>query len=290
MHEFRTDRARPLLGTIVKIGIAGLPATEANAAIDRAFASIAEIHALMSFHEFDSDISRLNREGSIAPVVVHRHTANVIRTALEISAASAGIFDITIAPTLVEWGLLPAPSGAPAADPRATWRDIEFVDATRIRFRRPLWIDLGGIAKGYAVDTAIEQMNLDDTVQRHVNAGGDVRVAGPKSEQILLQVPGHAANEVPMIELSSGCIASSSRIQNPQSPQERQPHVHGIERCAAGTDRFVSVLAETCIVADALTKVAIAAGPAAADTLKAFRAQALLFDQRNGWQSFGYEH
>jgi thiamine biosynthesis lipoprotein len=289
MHAFRVDRARPQLGTIVKIGISGLPADAANAAIDRGFAVIDHIHALMSFHEPSSEVSRLNREASVAPVRVHEHTANVIRTALEVSAASAGIFDITVAPTLVEWGLLPAPPGAPATDPRATWRDIEFVDATRIRFRRPLWIDLGGIAKGYAVDAAIQQMNLGDDVQCHVNAGGDVRVAGPASEQVLLQVPGHAANEVPMIELSSGCIASSSRLQN-QREGERQPHVHGVVRCAAGVDRFVSVLAERCIIADALTKVAIAAGAAASDTLKAFRAQALLFDQRNGWQSFGYEH
>lgn len=285
------NRARPQLGTLVKIGISGLPETAAHAAIERAFAAIDEIHALMSFHEFDSDVSRLNRHASVAPVAVDQHTANVIRLALDVSAASGGVFDITIAPMLVEWGLLPAPSSAPTVDPRASWRDIELVDETRIRFRRPLWIDLGGIAKGYAVDMAIARMNLPPDVQCHVNAGGDVRIEGPASERVLLQVPGHTTDEVPMIELASGSIASSSRRQTlrPRAEHPLQSHVHGVERCAVGDGQFVSVLAKRCIVADALTKVVLAAGAAAAETLSAFEAKAFLFDQRNGWQSFGYE-
>lgn len=287
----RIDRARPQLGTLVKIGVSGLPEAQAHAAIDRAFASIEQIHALMSFHAADSDVSRLNRCASIAPVTVHRHTAAVIRIALDVSAASEGSFDISIAPTLVQWGLLPAPMGAPAADAAANWRDIEFVDACSIRFRRPLWIDLGGIAKGYAVDTAMEQMSLGENGQGHVNAGGDVRIEGPLSEAVFLQVPGHQDDEVPMIELTSGSIASSSRQMTMQhnSTLSRQPHVHGVQRCAMGDDRFVSVLAKQCVVADALTKVVLADGPAAATTLRAFEARALLFDRRNGWQSFGHE-
>ena len=285
------DRARPQLGTLVKISVAGLEEETAHTAIEAAFATIDTLHALMSFHEFGSDVSRLNREASVAPVAIDPHTANVLRTALEISAACDGIFDVTIAPLLVGWGLLPAPRGAPAPDPGASWRDIEFIDATRIRFRRPLWIDLGGIAKGYAVDTAMAHMSLPPAVQCHVNAGGDARVEGPRSEQVLLQVPGHTTDEIPMIELASGSIASSSRrlAPRPEPGQPPQPHVHGIERRAVGEGRFVSVLAKHCIVADALTKIVLAAGTAAAATLSAFEAQAFLFDPRNGWRSFGYE-
>lgn len=289
-HAFRVDRARPLLGTLVKIGLAS--ARDDSIEVDRAFDIIQQIHGLMSFHEPDSDVTRLNRYASIAPVAVHRHTAAVIRLALDISAACDGIFDITIAPTLVDWELLPAPHGAPAPDRLASWRDIEFVDAEHIRFTRPLWIDLGGIAKGYAVDIATEHLFLATGAQCHVNAGGDARVEGPMSEQVLLQVPGHGTETLPVIELASGSIASSSRQSALHSRADipRQPHVHGVQRCTMGTDRFVSVLAKRCVVADALTKVVLAEGAAATAMLDAFQARALLFDQRNGWQSFGYEH
>lgn len=289
---FRTDRARPLLGTLVKIGVTDPDEDRAQAAVEQAFGSIEALHALMSFHNAHSDVSRLNRYASIAPVAVHRHTAAVIRLSLDISAASEGTFDITIAPLLVQSGLLPAPQGAPAADPRASWRDIEFVDDRHIRFRRPLWIDLGGIAKGYAVDTASEQLSLAEVTQCHVNAGGDLRIEGPMSERVLLQVPDHPPDELPMIELASGSIASSSRLLSLQrgARTPEQPHIHGVQRCPIGRDRFVAVLATRCVIADALTKVVLAEGAAAAATLRAFEAQALLFEQRHGWRTFGYEH
>jgi len=290
-HACRIDRARPLLGTIVKIGISGIDEADAYARCDRGFAAVAHIHELMSFHEFESDVSRLNRGASIAPVSIDRHTATVIRLALDIASASDGIFDITVAPKLVDWQLLPAPEGAPAPDPHATWRDIELVDSEHVRFHRPLWIDLGGIAKGYAVDVAIAAMKSDESMQLHVNAGGDLRVAGPDSERVLLQVPGHDARELPMIELAAGSIASSSRRETTQQVLDAGigPHLHGVKRCAVGANEFASVLAERCVIADALTKVALAAGPDAAPILARFEAQAFLHDQRNGWRTFGYE-
>ncbi|HEY6644646.1 FAD:protein FMN transferase [Povalibacter sp.] len=287
--EYRIERVQPLLGTFVKIAISDLEDASAHQAIDQGFAAIALIHRLMSFHEPDSDTSRLNREASIAPVTIHRHTADVIRLAQEISAASAGIFDITVASRLVEWRYLPAPPNAPAPDPEADWSDIEFVEPDRIRFRRPLWIDLGGIAKGYAVDTAIESMALPALVRCHVNAGGDLRIAGPAAEQVLLQVPGHSERELPMIEIAAGSIASSTSAMTRQLVHSDWvgPHVHGNERCAVDTERFASVVAERCAVADALTKVVLAAGREASAVLNQFDATAYLYDRDGSWQTLG---
>ncbi|MDX2222862.1 MAG: FAD:protein FMN transferase [Rhodospirillaceae bacterium] len=286
-------RARPLLGTLVSLSVDGVDETAAHAAIARGFAAIESIHRLMSFHEAASDVSRLNRDAHACWVTVAPATYRVLARAGEIAAATDGVFDITIAGRLVRWGFLPRPADAPAPQARATWRDIALAAPDRVRFGRPLWIDLGGIAKGYAVDAALAAMALPGTAQVVINAGGDVRVAGPAPERIVLRVPGHDAAQVPAVELMDGSIASSSGAEHARVHRGRQgrqvvgPHVHGRTRAPAGTRRFVSVLAPACIDADALTKVALVLGPRAAPTLRRFGATAYLHTARGGWRTLG---
>jgi len=283
------ERTQPHLGTFVKISVRGTPVSVANKAIDRGFAAIAEIHRLMSFHEADSDLSRLNRYAAMQPVRVNTHTFNVIQKALEIAAASKGVFDITVAPKLVTWGFLPIPTTSPRPHERATWRDVELAAPNHISFRRPLWIDLGGIAKGYAVDLALSRMGLGLSVQCAINAGGDLRVAGPRPEPIVLRVPGHAARQLPVIEITEGSLASSSGQEHAKRYRQNRvgPHVHGVSRKTIGTRSFVSVVAEDCVVADALTKVVLALGSKAKRILKSYNAIAYYHTARDGWRTLG---
>jgi thiamine biosynthesis lipoprotein len=290
------ERAQPLLGTLVRIGLRGLGDAAAHEAIDRAFAAVARTHRLMSFHEPDSDLGRLNRlaGGTSArggsPVRVDPWTAEVLRLALELAEASDGVFDITSAPRLVEWGYLPRPTGAPAPDPGATWCDIEFTAADEVRFRKPLWIDLGGIAKGWAVDAALRALRPAPGIGCRVNAGGDLRVAGPQTERVLLQVPGHPADRLPVIELRDAALASSTGLASRRGDGERQvgPHVDGRSRDPAPTDRFVSVVAPRCALADALTKVVLVRGAGAAAVLAALGAAAHLYDAgAHAWLPIG---
>ncbi len=270
-------RARPLLGTIVDIRVDDLDAATANAAINRGFAAVAEVHRLMSFHEAASDVSRLNREAAQRSVAVDALTFEVLRCAQEMSEASDGLFDITVAHTLSAWGFLPLPDGA-SPDPHTTWRDIVLRDG-HVRFLRPLWIDLGGIAKGFAVDRAVAAMNLDSTIQQCVNAGGDLRVAGPRTERIHLQVPANASM-APVIELENGSLASSSGQEHSRMYEGRLvgPHVHTPDGTPTGLDTFVSVAAPDCIVADALTKVALACGKKSEPLLRQYGATAYIYD------------
>ncbi|HLH11010.1 MAG TPA: FAD:protein FMN transferase [Methylovirgula sp.] len=280
-------RARPLLGTIVSIRIDGLKEDEANRVAERGFAEIAGIHALMSFHEFESDVSRLNREANTTAIAVDRRTFEVIRTAIEIADASGGVFDPTIAPDLVARGFLPIPEHAPAADPAAKWRDIELTAPDRVRFHKPLWIDLGGIAKGYAVDRAIEAMQLDPDVQCCVNAGGDLAVRGPRAERVLVRTDRSEGTWVPAIEIENGSLASSSgRAQSHVDNQVRVgPHVDGSNHCSVGLTSFAAVAAEHCTIADALTKVVLAREGDAAPVLQRFGATAYLQDAHGNWRT-----
>jgi len=281
-------RAKPLLGTLVEISVAGWDPETAHAAIDRGFTAVADVHRLMSFHEAASDVSRLNREAYSGEVTVDPRTWAVLAAAAEIAEKSSGVFDITVAPQLVAWGMLPRPD-ADDADPTATWRDIVLETSQRVRFRKRLWIDLGGIAKGYAVDAALTAMALPPDIQGVVNAGGDLRVCGPTAEPVRLRAA-LVTDAIPVVEIADGALASSSGCEGQRSfgadivgPHvDTRTNVNG-RRASMGATCFVAVAAPACMTADALTKVVLALGPDAQAILGHFGAIAYFYEARAGW-------
>ena len=117
------QRTRPGLGTYVTVGVAGLPEVEAEAALERAFAAIARVDAVMSFHSGDSDLARLHAAPVGVAVEVCADTMAVLQCADRLYRLSGGSFDVTVAPALVRGGRLPAPaSGTGNPDPRARSR------------------------------------------------------------------------------------------------------------------------------------------------------------------------
>src|SRR5262249_44419132 len=99
-------RARPLLGTFVEIRSAGATRAATERAIDAAFAVIDKFHRLMSFHDPDSDVGRLNREACKRSIVLDPWTYRVLETPLALHHRSSGVFDIAVAPALQRLGLL----------------------------------------------------------------------------------------------------------------------------------------------------------------------------------------
>src|SRR5690349_2361808 len=147
-------RCRPLLGTLVEITAFGRNQLQLEHAIDAAFGNVAKVQRLMSYHDPRSDVSHMNRAAFSESVIVHPWTWRVLEAAQEFARESDGIFSIAIAPILARWRYLP--SQRSRADATATWRDIFLRKDCRIFFRRKLTVDLGGIAKGFAVDRAVE--------------------------------------------------------------------------------------------------------------------------------------
>ncbi len=289
----RFVRAKPLLGTTVEIRVEDMDEAAAHAAIDRGFAAVADIHRLMSFHDAGSDVSRLNRDAAAGPVTVDARTFEVLARAQAFAEQSDGLFDITAAARLVAWGFLPAPAGAPAPATDASWRDIVLEDANRVRFRKPLWLDLGGIAKGYAVDHAVAATGgggqaLVCVAQVCVNAGGDLRIAGPRPEPVRLRTA-LVTDAVPVVELEDGALACSSGREHMRAGPEGLvgPHVHGRSGVSVGMDRFAAVAATDCLTADALTKVVLALGPGAEPILGQCGAIAYLYEPGSGWITLG---
>jgi thiamine biosynthesis lipoprotein len=266
-------RARPALGTLLDVRAHGPAADQVERAIDAALEAVEQVERLMSFHRADSELSRLNREASEKPQPVHPWTYAVLRRAGHLAVLSDGLFDMTVAPVLVEQGLLPSAPAAAPADSAGSPRDIELLPGGLVRFRRPMLIDLGGIAKGFAVDLAIHALRRGGCSEALVNAGGDLRCFGAQPELIHLRTD---SGMVPLAQLRSGAIATSSpyRLQ-----ADRLKPAGGIvdprrQRLWTGQGS-VSVAARSCTLADALTKVAALAGSACQPLLARFGAHAL---------------
>src|SRR4051812_27096948 len=90
-----------------------------------------------------------------------------------------------------------------------SWRDIILESAGRVRFRRPLLIDFGGIAKGFAVDRAVEILKRKRVMAAIVNAGGDLRVFGSASQLVHLRHPKQPNRAAGVERLRERAIATS---------------------------------------------------------------------------------
>jgi FAD:protein FMN transferase len=273
-------RLRPLLGTFVEVAAAGAGAADMEAAVEAAFAAIGTIHRLMSFHDKESDVSRLNHGAFDAATGVHRWTYQVLEAALDLHRRSNGAFDIRIAPALQKFGLLPYHAGDFARDAAVTAGHgaIELLAGDRVRFGdRAMRIDLGGIAKGFAVDRAIDVLRDHGMPSGHVNAGGDLSAFGPRGLMVGVRDPGHPSRVLCQIELRDAAIASSGARFDPfRSLDVWGPAV--IDPASGEPVRAVigaTVRAPSCLFADALTKVVIVGGPSAAPLLRQFDAGAL---------------
>src|SRR5262245_16008048 len=121
-------RCRPLLGTFVEIAASHASTADAHRAVDAAFDEVALVQRHMSFHDPDSDVSRLNREALDGVVAVHPATFAVLRLARLIAEGSHGCFDVTVAGELVRRGMLPRPRSPYEPSAEGTWRDIELLD------------------------------------------------------------------------------------------------------------------------------------------------------------------
>jgi thiamine biosynthesis lipoprotein len=219
-----------LLGTYIEIAASGLDQARLHDAIDRAFAVVETVHGLMSFQQPDSELTKLNRPGSAAAATLHPWTRRVLETAAELRKQSQGAFDVAV-------GI----GGA---------------------------MDLSGIAKGFAVDRAVDVLRAAGVQQGVVNAGGDLAVFGPEPRQVGVRDPCDLSRLAAVVTLHNEALASSGRAIDPST------------RRLIETVAGASVRAPSCMIADALTKVVGVMAEAALPVLHHYGASATLF--RNG--------
>lgn len=266
---------RPLLGTYVVVEVSHPDDAVACRAVDEAFAAMITVQQLMSAFERESDVCRINRLAHLEPVAVHPWTIEVLRLAQEIHQDSGGLFDCGIAPQLAGWHALPQTD---IDYPQSSIANLLVGDDGRVSCRQPTRIDLGGIAKGYAVDRATEAALAAGAVSAMVNAGGDLRVAGDIEEPIYLRDPAAPSSVQFAGTLRDGAIATSGTYYSKRLHEGQwiSAIVDPSSRAPLDSQDSYSVIAPRCATADALTKVLALSRDAQHPCLSRHSAQALI--------------
>ena len=178
------QETRPIMGTNVHVELWSDDSVKAQASIEAVMAEMVRIDAMMSPYKESSDLSRLNREGFGHDVVIPPEMYDVIAQSIKGSQFSDGAFDVTYASVgrLYNYRehIKPDSAAIKAALPAISYRHLR-LDATRrtVRFTHPgVYVDLGGIAKGWAVDHCIGMLQRAGYTQALISAGGDSRIIG----------------------------------------------------------------------------------------------------------------
>lgn len=232
----RIQRMRPALGTLCTIDAGGSSQVLASA-IEQAFAALAEVERCMHPTRTGSDLALLAAEHSRA-ITVNAMTWEVLALAHRIHNLSDACFD----------PCLPSRAGRLS--------DVELLPNDVVICHRPVAIDLGGIAKGYAVDRAIAVLRELGCEFGMVNAGGDLRVFG-RQQHVIVRL--EAAKEATLV-LHDAALAVSDAL-SARHPSEYQGYYQRGSACEP-RHRQAVVSASTTAVADALTKCAMFCDPA----------------------------
>lgn len=247
-----TRRARPHLGTLVEIA---LP-TDDSSAFDAAFAVFADIHRLMSFHDSASDLARLRKARPDSVTTVAPETAEVLACAIALHGQSNGLFDVTVGRRLVRSGFLPRDGLVHVNRFPGRMTDISFSGPCQVRQDRIALIDFGGIAKGYAVDRAVEVLRARGVTSGMVNAGGDLRIFGEIFQTVSLRRGDGRILELDNVRDLAIASSENKRNRRLRRGETRTPHIHPAGQ-AVLIDGLVSVAANRCMIADAMTKIAM---------------------------------
>jgi thiamine biosynthesis lipoprotein len=269
MRAREIRRARPLLGTFVEVCATGSDETLLENAVERAFRVIERLQSRLSSHDAASEVTRLNRDANRQAIAVSRDLWRVLRTAVRLSHQCEGAFDVTS-----------NPASAPRHRERAgSFRDIGFLPGRRIRFGRPLRVDLGGIAKGYCVDQAVRELERCGVESGLVNAGGDLRAFGDRPFTLHLRHPGEPGRILPWAVIRNAAIATSASYLSSRRRWAGRM-LDGRSSTPIGCGLSVTVLAPRGVIADALTKVVAVAPERAAPLLASYQARAWIATSR----------
>ncbi len=259
------------MGTAIRVDLWADDAPIGRTAIDAVMAEMHRIDRAMSPHRPDSELSRLNAHAARGPVEVSGEMFALLARAVAFSRLSGGAFDITYASVghLFDYRAGVRPDDATLARARQAigWRHLELDARSRtVRYTHPgTRIDLGGFAKGYAVDNATSLLRGLGIHHAIVSAGGDSRVIGDRRGQpwtVAIRHPRLADEVVAVLPLADCAISTSGDYE--RFFDEGDVRWHHIVDPATGRspDRLhsVTILADDGLTAEALSKTVFVLG------------------------------
>jgi thiamine biosynthesis lipoprotein len=221
----------------------------------------------------NSELSRLNAAAG-RPVIVSAGLFDVVAASIDAARATDGIFDPTVLHRLEELGydrtFVQVPADGPAVTPWngarcASWRDVRIDPATRtVELPAGVGLDLGGIAKGMAVDAALASLRAAGATPAAVNAGGDLAVAGTPPGDADWRIAVETRDGGHVVALPYGALATSSTERRRWTRGGRDVH-HLIDprtgEPASTGIASVTVSAHRCGQAEVAAKTAVLLGP-----------------------------
>ncbi|MBC7189064.1 FAD:protein FMN transferase [Candidatus Aerophobetes bacterium] len=238
--------------------------------IEAAFERIREIELMMNHYNPDSQISLLNRKGKLK---VSPEVREVLLRSIYFSKVTQGAFDVTVGPLVRLWqkmgreGRLPTSEEIETALSLVGYEKIKIEKEFIFLEKKGMLIDLGGIAKGYAVDEAIEVLKKRGVKNALVEAGGDLYCMGEGSQgkwRIGVQHPRKMGRIVEVIGLKDKAVATSGDYYRFFFIKgERHSHIvnPGTGMTVQENPMSVSIIAPTCTDADALATGVFVLGP-----------------------------
>lgn len=232
----RLVRTEFFMSTVVETIIYTANAREGELALAAASDAAVRLEAILDRHRADSEVTAVNMQAGKEPVSVSADTFENISLALEVGRQTSGAFDITVAPLLDVWGFGTGNTEVPS-EQRLT-KALALVDYRQVRLveqgrqvsleNEGMQLDLGGIAKGFIVDRAVEVLRAAGISSGTVDAGGDIRTIGAKPDgspwRIGIRHPRERRELVAVVELRDQAIVTSGDYERFFAVGEQRYH------------------------------------------------------------------
>ena len=264
---------RPVMGTFARVVAVSSDIDKSKRCVEAAFEQLEMVDNMMSDYIIESELSRVNREGWGKAVEVSEELFEVLQESIALSEESGGAFDVTVGPLVdmfreaEEKGEVPGEERIAEVKGRVGFDKLKLEAAARtVEFAvEGMRLDLGGIAKGYGIDRAIEGMQECGATGGMVDVGGDIRVfgsppAGRERWYVGLQDPARAVEGgaggpwLFYLVLIDGTVVTSGDYQRYFTiGGEKYSHIiYKDSEAEGGGLSSVTVIAETAMEADGL--------------------------------------
>jgi len=265
-------REAAIMGTRIAVELWLEDDARAGQAIEAVLGEMRRVDALMSHYKPESQLSQINRRAALGPVRVDPELAALIERAGQFSELTGGAFDITYASVgyLYDYRAHVKPDEEQIAAGLAAvnWRNV-VVDrkASTVRFSRPgVRIDLGGIAKGYAVDRAMGILASLGVRHASVTAGGDSRIAGDRLGRpwvVGVRHPDDPDKVIARIPIVDAAMSTSGDYERYfDEAGERYHHIIDPRTGhSAGEVRSVTIIGRDATTTDGLSTAVFVMGP-----------------------------
>jgi thiamine biosynthesis lipoprotein len=267
----RYEFDQPEMGVPFRIVLFAPDQSIASRAAGAAYRRIKQLNDMMSDYDPDSELSKLSQaSGQDRPVRVSHDLWVVLQRAQSLSERSGGAFDVTVGPYVNLWrqarreGSLPNLARLQKAGLSVGFKHVKLDAANRsVTLLAPdMRLDLGGIAKGYAVDQGLHVLSRFGVGSALVSGGGDIAVSGapPGKRGWVIELPPLDASNAPaarfVVLTHAGLSTSGDLFQRLEIAGKRYSHIIDPRTGIGLTDHsLVTVIAADDFTADSLTKV-----------------------------------